>query len=1177
MSQVAREVVNKEQKSVNMTNFFKEMINPDEDYAILALNALQEVLEQHHQLNVPKGGEAMFINKFTDAVISKNSFVVTAALKVLSLLIKYFKVESIPMILNNLLAVALSDQSADIKPQILTIIKDNISLATSFTEERNAAIFEVLFTNQKNNLTTQKGDNLVFILELISTIYQYLGYRASNEDNKFVIEKIIWLLENNLDNSIIMSGIVYLLQSWCQFATEELVSQIIEYVKKDKVNETVIPFNLIYALTIKATKLLKPYLDDILQLFVNVVNETTEFLQENEPTDEVVVKCSNAIVAISKIVDYFTEFCAQKQDEIFSVAFSFISYDCDTILMAAKQEEEEDEGDDDFGDDDLIDEDMEIIDDGEGASAGRSTWELRKSSVALCNSLLNQYPEEFLSYFLGQYEDFNTIIQDSDIGVQIDAYMIISKIFNKFTSEIPEEIVDLVVSTICNTTNAEQKSITTALSTLMNIIKVTGTIKEEYALTIIENLAANITTTAANQLFRLSQEIIKINTTEAIIDAVCNLLISTSSLPASYIATAIEVAVNVYAAAKKATESIIQLNRFVIESTSSGLECVASALPTVAIFLVSFNGAETSNESIELIKTSLTKPMVRKALLGALTIISSSKDACKLIQPFIEQIGESLITSFKGNDASVQFRGLWATKLFLEQGILSGDMLEKILVVALDLISTGDNRTRTLALEVINESKNSNIVQQAQLKLKEALSSQVEKNFITSAVNFVKANISEKLVNELIEVGEQEIKQGERGEKAALTTADIIGLAIAGTELEDHVELGNSVFTTLVAGALGTVSDISKNQELVDKIFDLATNYDNRTAFAAASEAVGRVSVGSPSTLNRLIILSDKDDQHIPTWITAYNALAIASVGKLTAKQLAPVVKYLLECRGGAQNTKTCAEALSYIAQADNAFIAEYFKEATPISIYALSLLAARSGEELVASLIKSAIAIVDTKNPIVSGHAASILISALKFPSLLAEVAEGAQKFISCIKFIPEHIIIEDMGLSKTETDIGKALRINAITITTILANTIPIAEVIDETILALKDPSPEVVAKALVLLSKLTSIDLESVNAKEEEAVAQLIEIEKTLKQPEVQLVLEAPFNTALGSLTANGLNSAKFLELASRHNMEANYQKGLNERTSTEASATESRYSSLVNFLAQYNKDASTIFNE
>ena len=1178
----ALEVINVAQKSVNMTNFFREMANPDEDYAILALNSLQELLEQYHEVKVPKGGEKMFINKFSEKMTNKNPFVTNAVFKVLSLLIKYFDVAHVPLVLENLLSDAFSVEfkGDSVMQQILTIIKDNLSQASSFSDERNACIFKVLFTNQKNQLTIYKDENLVFLLELFATIYQYLGYRVSKEDNKFVIEKLMWLFEQNIDNSTTTAALIYLLQAWSQFATEELVAQVIDHIKKDNVKDTIIPFNVIFALTLKVVKLLKPYLDDIIPLLINIVNETSEFLQENEATDDVITKCSNAIIALSKIVEFFPEVCLEKQDEIFSVAFSFLSYDCDTILNAAKEEEEEEAADDDeFGDDDeegLVDEDLEVIGEIDDAT-GISTWKLRKAAITLCTSLLHEYPDEFISYFLGQYEDFNTIIQDSDIGVQIDAYEIITKIFNKFTTAISPEIFDLFISTICTKVTTEQKSIAAALSALISIIKVTGGIKEEYALTLIGNLSSSITAQAAKPLFNISQEILKFNQSEKMVNAISNLLINVASLPPLYIVTAVEIAASIYQASKTATKNIIELNKFVLESAKSGLECIAAALPTVAVFIVSYKGAETAAESIELIKSSIAKPMVRKSLLGALTIIASTKDSCDLIKPFANELGEFLFASLKGNDVTVQFRGLWVAKLFLEQGILNNALLEKVLLAVVDIIVTGDNRSRSLALDIINECKNAKAIEQAQQKLREALNNQVEKNFIASAVNFVKANISQELIESLIEVGEQEIKQGERGEKAAITTADVIGLSIAGTEFENSVKLAQSIFTTLVTGALGIVSDISKKQDIVDKIFEDATTYDDRATFAAASEAVGRASVGSQSILNRLIILSDKDDAHIPTWIAAYHALASVSVGKLNAKQLAPIAKYLLECRGGAQNTKTCAEALSYIAQADNAFIAELFKDATPLSIYALAILASRSSEELVATFIKSALSIIDTKNPVISSYSVSILISALKFPALVDQVAEGADKIISCIKFNEAHILVEDMGLSKTETDIGKTLRINAITAAILLGKKLPIAEAVDATIASLKDPVPEVIAKALALLSTLAEVDLDAVEANEEQIVNGLLEVEKSAKKQEMQTVLEAPLCAALGSLTARGIGSAPFLELASRYSSDANYQKALKKSDQVEVAATESSASSLARFLSHYNKDAAGIFVE
>ena len=1163
---------------VQMTNFFHEMANPDEDYAIFAFQAFEKCLETNHQLIVPPNAELMFLNKFIEKIGSKNDLLVNAVFKVLSLLIKYFKPSGLKIILTALINTS-RQPDFDSAPQILTIIKDNLAQSNTFDEERNSILFETLFTTQKNELTVQQDDNLLFLLDLYISLYDHLGNRASTEDNQFIIDKVKWLLTQNMNNEDITSSLIDLIKSWCKFATEGQIADLIEYTKQDSVKDTPVPFNVVAALTGKSAKHLLPHLEYVIPIILGVINEISASIDEGtEPTDEIILRGSNAITALARIVDTFPEHCQPRTEEFFTIAFQFLTYGVDTLADAKNDEEEDDDDDIEFSsDDDDIAVDPDMIE-GDLGISDNSTWQFRRAAITLSTSLLNNYSEEFLAYFLGQYEDFNTCLQDSDIGVQIDTLEIIAKIYQKFKQRISEEITELIVSTICRTVNFEQqKSALGSLNALIVIVPIVGGIKSENAVTILTSLANDIQAPFANQAFRLALTIIKLNNSPEVIESTCNLLLATNTLPTSFIATAIEVTAEVYTITKEASAPIIELNKYIISTSSKGLECVIAALPTLAIFIASYDGAESTAESIEFIKESFPKAMVRKSLLGSLIILAVSPIAEKILKPLIKLITETLIAALKGNDSMIQFRALWIMKLLCEKKILAGDDLQAVLPACVGILTLGDARSRTLALSNLNNNMSPNIVDSTIQKLKESISSSTTPSFLKHAVTFLKANLSDKIINEFIELGDSLIKQGDRGERTAHSIATILGLAIAETPFASKLPLATTRFTTLVAGSLGSVTDISANTELVDNLFKHATDQSDRAEFTAAAEAIGKCSVASPSIRDRLVLLSDKDDQHISAWIVAFGALASSSIGRLTIKELGPAAKYLLQCRGGEQNTKACAEALSYLAEADHAFIQEYFKDAKPIPIYALSLLSARASEELLGTLIEGAITLCNGEQPLLASHALNILINAMRYQNLIPAIIQDCGYLLSCATFSKEHHIVEETIFSEViEKDIGLSMRLNALELLSLISDYVNPEPAIHQATLCLVDPNISVVSSALGVLAKYAHAAPEEICQLEDDMMEYLQKCEKTVKNEQAQ-TLRPHFCSALGTLAYVGFGSKKFLDLTDTYKLDPNYVKAQHEEQQTVVAAPTSRASVLSDFVSRYNSDAAVIFTE
>ena len=1172
-----RQVVNESDNKVMMSNFLKEIEDPDEDYAIFALQALQKHLETTHVLVVPPGAEKMFLNKLLNKLQSKNDMLINEVFKLFSLLIKYFSPAPLSGILEGFIDSTRSTEY-DSSVQVLTIFKDNLTLANTFSEERNNVLFEVLFKSQKNELLIRHDSQLIFLLELFSSVYQNLGIKATAEDNEFILDKIKRLLINNRENDDIISPIVELIKSWSRFSTPKQIQELIDFTKTDDVKDSAIPFDIITALAAKAPKTLTPYLDYAVPLLTHVINETNDFFAENEPTDEVVLKGSTAINAIANIVDAFPEQCKGSTDEFFTIAFNYITFGVDTIQNANEDDSSDDEIE--FSDDDglVIDEDMAVEGD-DAIGSGNSTWQLRKASINLLESLLDNYPEEFFSYFLGQYEDFNTIIQDSDIGVQIDALNILSLIYKKYTNSISSEITDLIVATICSSVNLEQqKSVLSSLNALLQIIPVVGAINNDNAKSILTTLTGSLESSFANQAYRLLLVILKYNKSEEVIDQVCNLLISTGSLPLSYIATADEVSAEVYTRASKVSDSLIALNKYVISTASKGLECVIAALPTLAVFIAAFPGAESTNESIAVIKNSFAKAMVRKSLLGSLVIIASSPQAQQALSPLINEITECLKLSLKGNDASVQYRALWIIKLLAANKVLSGANLQSVLTASVDLITQGNAKSRALALSNINDNICEPLLAPTTQKLKEALGAPCSDSFVQETVKFVKNNISDKLLKELIEVGETEIAQGEKGLKAALSTAFAIGYSVANTEFASKIGLGTTQFTTLVAGALGTITDISKDAALVDKLFASAVDLSDRATFTAASQALGKCSIGSQSILQRLIQSSEKDTEHISTWVSAYGALAPSCVGHLTADQLKPISAYLLQCPGGSQNNRACAEALSYFAEAHHSFINDYFEASTPLSIFALSIFASRSNPEVLQELIPGSIKLCDPTKPLIAAHAMSILIQAIKYQELIPSVIADCSFVLNCVIFSEEHhIIVEKILDEVTKIDIGEQLRLNALDFLYLIADYVEPAEpAITRAFLCLQDPKPTVVASALKVLTRYVLLAPDDALSLEDQCIPYLDACDKKLKQEGSNIIL-APFGTALGTLSSIGFGSKEFLRIAEHFKLDPNFIKATQERAAKPAPAPTSRASVLSKFVSRFNRDLASIFAE
>ena len=241
----------------------------------------------------------------------------------------------------------------------------------------------------------------------------------------------------------------------------------------------------------KAPKLIKPYQNTILPMLMGVVSECREGFVQNADDEKVIMKCSQAILAIAQIVDYYPKQTAAKKgcvDDLHGIGIGLIAFAFDLIQNDA---EEDDVIERDFKDDIGVDEGLMNADD--GAGIGNSTSRIRKSAVALCSSLMKAYPTSFIEYFHGEYPEFNTILRDSDIGVQIDTLNLITTIYQTYTTKIPDEITDLLLTTISQMVHPEQqKSVVVALTSLTNILWVVYKISNENALSPLKSMKGKI-------------------------------------------------------------------------------------------------------------------------------------------------------------------------------------------------------------------------------------------------------------------------------------------------------------------------------------------------------------------------------------------------------------------------------------------------------------------------------------------------------------------------------------------------------------------------------------------------------------------------------------------------------------------------------------------------------------
>ncbi|EAX81999.1 hypothetical protein TVAG_065530 [Trichomonas vaginalis G3] len=437
---------------IDVSKFLAQMSNPDEDFAVIELDKLIKLLEKPpHEIFVTPNCDEWFLENILSRVYSKKIDLIDASFRSIVLLSQYYNVDKIRIIFRRILAI--SQENADIRPQLLSVLKEIFSNHSSYENSRNEEIFTYFFGECVRDLTLLLDDNLTFTIELLSSLIENLGSLATEKQLTELIDKVLFFLkpERNKEIKQQMRSFSNLVKEWSKFAPQALIERLVEYLLSENMKTTHISLTMLTSIVMTIQKPLLKFFDQLFDLFYensqietesdndNVEDENTEIEDETESgiivDSESIKKVQFSVEALANLTHAFPQESSKELSKLFDIFYSHVNYNI--VESDSVHTDDEDAGMKLDIDSDMEDSDNEMMDDDAGFDDEES-WKIRKSAVRLGMVLVNTFPTEFFESLQNEENEhhFTLSLDDTDPGAKKDILELLTKIVKTYGNKI---------------------------------------------------------------------------------------------------------------------------------------------------------------------------------------------------------------------------------------------------------------------------------------------------------------------------------------------------------------------------------------------------------------------------------------------------------------------------------------------------------------------------------------------------------------------------------------------------------------------------------------------------------------------------------------------------------------------------------------------------------------------
>jgi hypothetical protein len=1100
-------------------------------------------------------------------MVDKTPDIVNPVFRSIVLMSKVLPLACVPTLFDTVLD-SVNSEASDIQTQVLSVLREVMSLAVQFPADRQLAIVNCVAPRLDREIKqSQDIDILLFNLDFLAHVHEFLAFRFDDSQKAQVLETIKAQLGSRFADAL--PSVAGLARAWAPAAPPALLDSLMAFLFAFENQSTAV--TVLCSMVRHRAAIYESYAPRLLELFLARIDQEevdrAAFVEEDPEADVYTVthyiqNQTNLLASLGSLITAFPELAKPHVDAFNRVVFQYLREGAPDVV-----DEPSAEGFEDDAGDLIEDADMEPEEVDEPMVTGDDSWKIRKAAIEFTLTVVKNFPQEFAGALFYVDEEtnnlavLNSLIRDVDIGVQKAALTLLEAVVQAYKEQLDADQFGVWFDSLVLELPANKPGMLSLfLSTLSVLQTETTALSEETAVQTIENFTPHLDEAIIPNVLNFIVTLFQ--TTEGfygIVDPVVTVFLwifSINKPRATVACMAASAQLFLYITHVSPGETITALASALLEAAGDRGEKMVQAIETLAVFVVCCPSSPSVSSAVRAIVSSFAVHGCAKIAAAAVSLILASPQAAALL-PSMAPVFRDLTAQLIKSDPAVHYRALWSILLAFETGALDASAAAPAAADLVQILRTGDSRCRVLTLQIFAILPA--IAPTALQTVVDVLSSpQVSDDVVDAAARL--AVVVSSLLPAITAFVSSLIARGSTlaDDTALQHFAFVIGSV--STAQPDYAKglIGqfavDNPFHLRCIGEIGSVIDLSDRSALLASIF-AAANSPDRRLFIAATQCLGMAAVGSVhNILPRLIAALDSGSFAI--WLFAVLALVkkfVKTGAALPDSVFDVLVQYLLANADVANETaQTVAACLALFVRLRPEFadrlLADATEAAAPVLLRGVAIFLETAPEDAVAALIPPLVAKIDGDRPLLSEPAVAAVEAALRFDKLRPQLAAHVPVLADSVRRRESHVREVHRGIEVAKVDYGGPFRLGALNAVIAFQKTVPWLLNFGDVFTAVREAldlrqSCDIQEKGFVLLTELAK----TAGSALVETLGQVAEVLTKLETAvfggqDVQAQLQVPYLVALVALSkvTERQRAIEFEELFARRKNDERVQK-------------------------------------
>jgi len=1079
------------QTSIDMNKYYKQMRDPDSDYAAYEIERICRLLEENHTIQVPIGSEDFFFEPILENMSCGNANVTSVVFKAVFLLVLYFPSSKYDYLLRRMLEIA-SEDDCNIRIQILSVFKEVLHKFCDFSQEKSKHIYDCLFPTLSRDILSWKDDKLSFVINLLALLIQYGGRYSSEEDISQVLSKIFAFIGPSSTKERVsqISYIFDLIKFWSIAAKKVHIDAFIGFLRSNIYNDYYIPVMSLNAALTSNPKgfrnhivFVYDYLEKAIERIDNELdNGDNIFLANN---DNHIPLMQSSFASMSMLVLKYPNEIESHVFTLLKYSFKYIDYGI-IINMSSIGDSDDFNSENEMNNDNSENRDS---DDDSVSNEKDESWRLRVSSAMVIDSLVERFPQQFIEVFLSDeyHSSITNSIYDSDPLSKNQVLELIFHIVQSYHRKLSGLLIEWLEIIIKQLTNQYTLVLLSTLKLVSIIIPYSSI--DESLLSIIVNCVFSCYCKETSEFINVViYNILKHQTTSTIV--IRSILQFLSNNLISFCVdnstkncdTIIYLFYTIYQndMEKDTFESLSIINDLMIKAEKKDFSRMISI---VSVFICLFSNTIECEILLDLFFAEISTQTPTKHIIDSFLMLVRSKAKNNLSKK-IDLIENIIFSYIYFNEPEILNVTLSLIQNMNFEGLFDYSKQNSIISLLCNNYPSFSLSNQSLSLTImgsfsVSEDKQLLIIQTAVSCI---ISDSIIPNIIDLLSLFSQKNskIQQQVLDYILIISSQTEQESQFygilfGQIVSRNNGSINNYFEKIKPLS--VESACPFDVLAWANMIQFMSPENSNQ-IIDVIFKIMKLLDRTVLVSASSKALGHI-MSRATSANISTIREEylKQAGNYSIWLNIIESfLDSCLINKLECNNETGLLVFddILKTKLSDDLNSLLSKCLYKFTLLDSKYIYRLANSICPPNDYAVSFaiytfVLSCSDEKIIESLLPCLIPSFNSCNPSLISNLIQILISSFRFNSLHEKLFGFYKKIITRISFSVDQILKTQIGVNTIETDTGINMRKSALKATLLFIK--ECHSLIDDGdiplfIESLLDPSIEVYHEAISLL---------------------------------------------------------------------------------------------------------------